>query len=77
VKEPETVPRFLGNFSYKTTQIFKDINFRIFKKLLSKNKLTSNPIDIDSSVFNVEGHQDGAAKRDNQKRAFPHSLLRG
>ncbi len=35
VKEPETVSRFLGNFSYKTTQMFRDINFKVFRKLLS------------------------------------------
>jgi len=27
VKEPETVSRFLGNFSFKTTQILRDIIF--------------------------------------------------
>jgi len=67
VKEPETVSRFLGNFSYKTTQMFKNINFKVFKKLLSKHKLTSITIDIDSSVINVEGHQEGAAKGYNPK----------
>ncbi|PHS32573.1 MAG: IS1380 family transposase, partial [Alkaliphilus sp.] len=41
VKEPETVSRFLGNFTFKTTQMFRDINFKIFKKLLSKSKLSS------------------------------------
>ena len=34
IKEPETVSRFLGNFSYKTTQMFREINFKVFKKLL-------------------------------------------
>ncbi|MDF6819086.1 IS1380 family transposase, partial [Escherichia coli] len=34
VKEPETVSRFLGNFNFKTTQMFRDINFKVFKKLL-------------------------------------------
>lgn len=34
VKEPETVSRFLGNFTFKTTQMFRDINFKVFKKLL-------------------------------------------
>ncbi len=67
VKEPETVSRFLGNFSYKTTQMFKNINFKVFKKLLSKHKLTSITIDIDSSVINVEGHQEGAAQGYNPK----------
>ena len=62
VREPETVSRFLGNFSYKTTQMFRDINFKVFKKLHIKSKLTSIAIDIDSSVINVEGHQEGTAK---------------
>jgi uncharacterized protein (DUF1330 family) len=62
VKEPETVSRFLGNFTFKTTQMFRDINFKVFKKLLTKSKLTSITIDIDSSVINVEGHQEGASK---------------
>jgi hypothetical protein len=68
VKEPETVSRFLGNFSYKTTQMFRDINFKVFKKLLCKSKLTSITIDIDSSVVNVEGHQEGTAKGFNPKK---------
>ncbi len=68
VKEPETVSRFLGNFTFKTTQIFRDINFKVFKKLLSKSKLTSITIDIDSSVINVEGHQEGATKGYNPKK---------
>jgi hypothetical protein len=62
VREPETVSRFLGNLSYKTTQMLRDINFKVFKKLLYKSKLTSITIDIDSSVVNVEGHQEGTAK---------------
>jgi len=68
VKESETVARFLGNFSYKTTQMFRDINFKVFRKLLSKSKLTSITIDIDSSVVNVEGHQEGTAKGYNPKK---------
>jgi hypothetical protein len=68
VKEPETVSRFLGNFSYKTTQMFRDINFKVFKRLLYKSKLTSITIDIDSSVVNVEGHQEGTAKGYNPKK---------
>ena len=68
VKEPETVSRFLGNFSYKTTQMFREINFKVFKKLLCKSKLTSITIDIDSSVINVEGHQEGTAKGYNPKK---------
>ena len=50
VKEPETVSRFLGNFTFKTTQMFRDINFKVFKKLLTKSKLTSITIDIDIRV---------------------------
>jgi hypothetical protein len=57
VKEPETVSRFLGNFSFKTTQVFREINFKVFKKILAKSGITSITIDIDSSVINVEGHQ--------------------
>ena len=68
VKEPETVSRFLGNFTYKTTQMFREINFKVFKKLLCKSKLTSITIDIDSSVISVEGHQEGAAKGYNPKK---------
>jgi hypothetical protein len=68
VKEPETVSRFLGNFSYKTTQMFRDINFIVFKKLHIKSKLTSITIDIDSSVVSVEGHQEGTAKGYNPKK---------
>src|SRR5450759_1614643 len=41
VKEPETVSRFLSNFSYKTTQMIRDVNFKVFKMLLYKSKLTS------------------------------------
>ena len=62
IKEPETVSRFLGNFSYKTTHMLREINFKVFKKLLKKKKLKSITIDIDSSVVNVEGHQEGAVK---------------
>jgi hypothetical protein len=79
VKEPETVSRFLGNFSYKTTHMVREINFKVFKKLLSKQKLTSITIDIDSSVINVEGHQEGTAKGYNPKKATSvttSSLLR-
>jgi len=68
VKMPSTVSRFLGSFTYKTTQIFRDINFKVFKKLLSKSGLNSITIDIDSSVINVEGHQEGATKGYNPKK---------
>ena len=68
IKEPETVSRFLGNFSYKTTQMLREINFKLFRKLLRKSKLKSITIDINSSVVNVEGHQEGAVKGYNPKR---------
>jgi hypothetical protein len=44
------------------------INFKDFKKLLRKKKLKSITIDIDSSVVNVEGHQEGTAKGYNPKK---------
>ena len=68
IKEPETVSRFLGNFGYKTTQMLREINFKVFIKLLRKRKLKSITIDIDSSVVNVEGHQEGAVKGYNPKK---------
>jgi len=36
VKEPEMVSRFLSNFSYKTTQMLRDINFKVFKSCFTK-----------------------------------------
>jgi hypothetical protein len=36
IKEPETVSRFLGNFSYKTTQMLREINFKVFKNYFVK-----------------------------------------
>jgi len=68
VKEPETDSRFLGNFSYKTTQMLREIHFKVFRKLLRRSKLKSITIDIDSSVVNVEGRQEGTAKRYNPKK---------
>lgn len=68
IKEPETVSRFLGNFSYKTTQMLREIQFKVFRKLLRRSKLKSITIDIDSSVVNVEGHQEGTAKGYNPKK---------
>ena len=72
IKEPETVSRFLGNFSYKTTQMLREINFKVFRKLLRKKKLKSVTIDIDSSVVNVEGHQEGAVMGYNPKKLGNH-----
>jgi len=62
VREPENISRFLYKFSFKTTQMLRDINFKTFKKLLSKKKLRNIVIDIDSRVVNVEGNQEGAVK---------------
>ena len=75
IKEPETVSRFLGKFSYKTTQILREIHFKIFRKMLRRSKLKSITIDIDSSVVNVEGHQEGSAKGYNPKKLTISSLL--
>jgi hypothetical protein len=48
--------------------MLREINFKVFRKLLRKNKLKSITIDIDSSVVNVEGHQEGAVKGYNPKK---------
>ena len=68
IKEPETVSRFLSNFGYKTTQMLREINFAVFRTLLDKSGLRSVTIDIDSSVVNVEGHQEGTARVYNPKK---------
>ncbi len=67
IQEPETVSRILGNFRYKTTQMLREINFKLLRKLLRKSKPKSITIDIDSSVINVESHQEGAVKGYNPK----------
>lgn len=54
VKEPETISRFLGNFSYKTTQMMHEVNIKVFCKLLQTRKLMAITIDIDSSVVNMK-----------------------
>jgi hypothetical protein len=68
VREPETVSRFLGHFNYKTTQMLREINFKVFRKFLGRSKLKSITIDMDSSVVNVEGHKEGTAKGFNPKK---------
>ena len=62
VREPENISRFLYNFSFKTTQMARDIKFRTFKKLLKKKKLRKIVIDLDSRAINVKGNQEGAVK---------------
>ena len=68
IKETETVSRFLENFSYKTTQMLREINFKLFRRLLGMSNRKSIIIDIDSSVVNVEGHQEGAVKGYNPQK---------
>lgn len=41
----------------------REINFKVFRKLLKKSKCKAITIDIDSSVVNVEGHQEGIVTR--------------
>ena len=48
--------------------MLREINFKVFRKLLRRSKLKSITIDIDSSVVNVEGHQEGTAKGYNPKK---------
>jgi hypothetical protein len=48
--------------------MLREINFKVFRKLLRKSKLKAITIDIDSSVVIVEGHQDGADKGLNPKK---------
>ena len=62
IRTPENISRFLGNFTFKTTQMLRDANFKIFKKLLEKSKLKEIIIDIDSRAENVEGNLEGAVK---------------
>lgn len=53
IKEPETVSRFLGNFSYKTTQMLREINFKVFRKLLRKRKLKSTTLLILTAAWST------------------------
>ena len=39
VKEPETVSRFLSNFNFKTTQMLRDINFKVFQKVACQKQV--------------------------------------
>jgi hypothetical protein len=52
--------------------MLREINFKLFRKLLRKSKLKSIAIDMDSSVVNVEGHQEGAVKGYNPKKSGNH-----
>lgn len=62
VREPENISRFLYNFSFKTTQMIRDINFKTFRRMLRKKGLKQIVIDIDSRAVNSEGNQEGAVK---------------
>jgi hypothetical protein len=62
VRNPENISRFLKCFDYRTTQELRDLNFKIFIKLLKKSKIKKITIDMDSSVINTEGSQEGACK---------------
>jgi len=68
VKSPETISRFLRNFDYRTTHQLRTVSFKVFNHMLSKSRLLKITIDIDSSVINVEGHQEGTAKGYNPKK---------
>jgi hypothetical protein len=48
--------------------VLREINFKIFRKLLRKSKIKSITIDIDGSVVNVEGYQEGVVKGYNPKK---------
>jgi hypothetical protein len=54
VRKPENISKFLYTFSFKTTQMLRDINFKAFK--LKKSKLKNIVIDVDSRAVNSEGH---------------------
>ncbi len=48
--------------------MLREVNFRGFRKLLMRSKHKAITIDIDISVVNVEGHQEGNAKGYNPKK---------
>lgn len=48
--------------------MLQGVNFKVFKKLLIKNNLKSIIIEINSSVINVEGHQEAALKGYSPKK---------
>lgn len=62
VTNAENVSRFFYKFSFKTTQMLRNINFSVFKKMLKASNLKKITIDIDSTVENLEGNQEGAEK---------------
>jgi hypothetical protein len=69
IKEPETVSRFLGNFSYKTTHMLRGINFKVFRKLLRKSKLKPSPL-ISTAVWSTWK----ATRKVRSKDSIPKSV---
>lgn len=53
VKMTGTVSRFICNFTYKTTQMSRDINFKVFKKILFKSGLNSITIELTDEKKNT------------------------
>lgn len=68
VESPETVSIFFKNSDESTTHQLRTANFWAFNHLLCNSELIKITIDIDSSVVNVEGHQEGIAKGYNLKK---------
>ena len=48
--------------------MLREVNFRLFRKLLQIKRHQAITIDIDSSVVNVEGHREGTTKGYNPKK---------
>jgi len=48
--------------------MLKEINFKIFRKLLRKSNIQAITIDIDSNVVKLEGYQEGTVKGFNPKK---------
>jgi len=62
VTNPENISRFLKKFDFESTAKMELVNMTLAKKAIKKAKLKHITVDIDSSVKNVEGHQEGAEK---------------
>lgn len=57
--------------------MLREINIKVFLKLLRRSNLKSITIDMDRSVVNVKGHQEGTAKGYNpQKPVSPYYNIR-
>lgn len=62
VTSPENISRFLKSFDFESTVKMELVNMKLAKKAIKKANLRQITIDIDSSVKNVEGNQEGAEK---------------